>query len=59
MSEFKKDQISNALVFAAMILLVAALGIGNGLGIAISFVAILLTACAVVVSMMKSHQIDP
>lgn len=58
MSELQKNQISHSLVITAMIMLMAALGIGSGMGIAISFIAIVLTACAVVISMIKSQEID-
>ena len=56
MSELQKNQICHSLVITAMIMLMAALGIGNETGIAISFIAMLLTACAVVISMLKSQQ---
>ncbi len=59
MKETQKEQISHSLVFVAMMLLVTALGIGGQLGIVVSFVAILLTAGAVGVGLIKSHRTSP
>ncbi len=55
------ESISHALVFIAMILLVLAMGIGSGLGILLSFIAVLLTTVAVVISMINEQRdnIDP
>ena len=58
MTELQKGLISNTLVIIAMMLLVAALGLGSGTGIVLSFIAIFIASGAVIVSMIENCQVD-